>query len=500
MFYSKVVSWFGKYWLETIILLIFATIFSGLSLVNHYNFRTNALDLGMFNHALYSFAHGKMNYFTLDLHGEFPVYFADHFSPLTMLYSPLYYFFGSWTLLLVQIVSVLLGALGCYKVCKLKLADNGLKYLVLIIFLAQWSIMSALAFDFHNNVVAAMMVPWLYYYYIKERRTAFLILFLLILIAKENMSLWLTFILIGFILQKGWQEIKNNWKNYFRFEVPLIVFSAVYFYIVVFKLMPFLYDDASRDMVSRIGYHGKTAGGLLSSMFNNPVETFRLFFVSDSTDPMSIGIKEELHWVVLLSGGIALVLRPAYLVMLIPIYVQKMLNGNSAYWGISSHYSIEFAPIIVLALIDLIRILKKPIFQYAVLSLVVVSTVWINYDKLKSRKTAWYDRTFNDFTYGPHYESGGIDVEFIRSELAKIPDEIPLSVSSNLAPHLANRDRLYHFPIINDAQMLVLFKEYRSSYPMSRENFSEMIKELIESGQFEMTVDSGDLLVLKRRN
>lgn len=500
MLQSKIVSWFGKYWLELIILIMFAAVFSCLSLVNHYNFRTNALDLGMFNHALYSFAHGKMNYFTLDLHGEFPVYFADHFSPLTMLYSPLYYLFGSWTLLLVQITSVLIGALGCYKVCMLKLSSNGLKYLILTIFLAQWSIMSALAFDFHNNVVAAMMVPWLYYYYLKERRTAFLVLFLLILIAKENMSLWLIFILIGFVLQKGWREIKTNWKKYLRFEVPLILFSAIYFYLVVFKLMPYLYDDASRDMVSRIGYHGETAGGLLASMISSPVETFRLFFESDSTDLMSIGIKEELHFVVLLSGGIALIFRPAFLVMLIPIYVQKMLNGNSAYWGISSHYSIEFAPIIVLALIDLIRILKKPVLQYIVLSLFLVSTVWINYDKLKSRKTAWYDRTVNDFTYGPHYQSGGIDVDYIREEIAKIPDQIPLSVSSNFAPHLANRDRLYHFPIIADAKMLVLFKDNRSSYPMSRENFHEKVNELLLSGQFETTLDKGDLLILKRIN
>jgi len=351
MFYSKMVGLFKKHWLETIILITFATIFSCLSLVNHYNFRTNALDLGMFNHALYSFAHGKMNYFTLDLHGEFPVYLADHFSPLTMLYSPLYYVFGSWTLLLVQIVSVLIGALGCYKVFGIYLPNSRLKCLVLIIFLAQWSIMSALAFDFHNNVVAAMMVPWLYYYYLKEKRTAFLILFLLILIAKENMSLWLIFILVGFVLQKGWYEIKTNWKKYFRFEVPLILFSAVYFYLVVFKLMPFLYDDASRDMVSRIGYHGETAGGLLTSMISNPVETFRLFFVSDSTDPMSLGIKEELHWVVLLSGGLALILRPAFLIMLVPIYVQKMLNGNSAYWGISSPLTGELAVIIVSSLL-----------------------------------------------------------------------------------------------------------------------------------------------------
>jgi len=58
---------------EITVTLIFTLIYCLVSFVNHNNFRTSSLDLGMFNQALYSFSHGKMNYFTLDLSGKSPI-------------------------------------------------------------------------------------------------------------------------------------------------------------------------------------------------------------------------------------------------------------------------------------------------------------------------------------------------------------------------------------------------------------------------------------------
>ena len=94
------------------ILLIFSFIFGLISLVNHYQFRTDALDLGMLNHALYNFAHFEQNLFTIDIAGEEVNYFGDHFSPIMFLYIPFYYLFGSYTLLLIQIVAIAFGGYG----------------------------------------------------------------------------------------------------------------------------------------------------------------------------------------------------------------------------------------------------------------------------------------------------------------------------------------------------------------------------------------------------
>lgn len=42
--------------LAYLILVVFGIIFSSVSFVNHYNFRTYALDLGLYNNALFDYA------------------------------------------------------------------------------------------------------------------------------------------------------------------------------------------------------------------------------------------------------------------------------------------------------------------------------------------------------------------------------------------------------------------------------------------------------------
>ncbi len=92
-----------------LILVVFGIIYGLISLVNHYNFRTYALDLGLVNHAIYDYAHFRVNYSTLLLDASPMNFLGSHFTLLPLLFSPLYWLFGSYTLLIVQIAAVLFG-------------------------------------------------------------------------------------------------------------------------------------------------------------------------------------------------------------------------------------------------------------------------------------------------------------------------------------------------------------------------------------------------------
>lgn len=498
MILQKPGNFLKRYRTEMLILLFFFILYSAISLVNHYNLRTAALDLGMFNHALYSFAHGKMNYFTLDLSGNSPNYFADHFSPITLLYVPFYYIFGSWTLLIIQIVSILFGAWGCYLILKLKIPHFKYAKIILIFFLFQWGIISALAFDFHNNVVAAMLVPWMIYYYLKDERWKVLVFLGLILITKENVALWMSFVFLGLILSKGFKELKNNYKNYLKWEVPLLLICFLYFYLVVSVVMPYLSQGQAVNQIARFGQLGDSVGEIIISMLKHPIDTIKMFFASNSKDPVSFGIKMELHRVVLISGGFALFLRPAYLVMLIPIYLQKLLSDNMAMWGINGQYSIEFTPIITLAMIDLLSRMNEDKWRKILLYFSTFFVIAISFITLRERKSFWYDYTVHDFTRKAHYTSGDLDLKFVYQEINKIPDKVPISVTSCLAPHLFKRDKLYHFPIIKDAEYVVLIKTLRSTYPIPSEDLEKHIDQLKQNDGFKVVVDKNDLLILKR--
>ncbi|MBD79048.1 MAG: hypothetical protein CL840_09030 [Crocinitomicaceae bacterium] len=95
-------------------ILVFGAIYCLISLTNHYNFRTSALDLGLYTNALYDYVHFQWNDSSV-----FKMYnenlLADHFDLYLILFSPLSLLFGTYTLLVVQIIALLIGGIGAYR-------------------------------------------------------------------------------------------------------------------------------------------------------------------------------------------------------------------------------------------------------------------------------------------------------------------------------------------------------------------------------------------------
>src|SRR6058998_3558949 len=137
-----------------------------ISLVNHYVFRTCAMDLGLYTNAVYDYSHFRWNDNSIKLYKNL---LSDHFTLLQMLVSPLSRVFGSYTLLVVQIAAVLFGGYGAYRYNKLRSADEFVALIMLLQFWSIWGIYSAFAYDYHDNVVAAMLVPWFFYYFHQKR-------------------------------------------------------------------------------------------------------------------------------------------------------------------------------------------------------------------------------------------------------------------------------------------------------------------------------------------
>ena len=473
------------------IILIFIFIFGLISLVNQYQFRTDALDLGMLNHALYNFAHFDQNLFTLDIAGQEVNYFGDHFSPIMFLYIPFYYLFGSYALLLIQILAIAFGGYGIYKYSQLYFKNNSIPILFLIHFFGFWGIYSALSYDFHNNVVAAMFVPWLLYYYEKSNKKMFLLFFVLILISKENMALWLAFILLGLVCKK---TTKSTFKKVLRFEIPLIVFALLFFVLTIRVVMPYLRDGQGFSQLARYSHLGNTIPEILNTIIQKPSYVFSLLFENTTDSLNNYGIKSQLHFMVLISGGFALFYKPRFLLMLAPIYAQKLLTNNTGFWGVHLQYSIEFIPIISISLIHFFsQVNLSKIYLYILAVATMFLTYFYTYDVIEERgiHAAFYSKA--------HYQSS-LNLKEINIQLEKIPSDAIVSVSSSIAPHLAARNTIYSLPHIKDAEYIILFTDKRSAYPISREQQKKDIEKLITSKRFTLVYSKNNLLVLKRNS
>ena len=470
-------------YLKAVVIILFALIYCSISLVNHYNFRTYSLDLGVYNNAAYDFCHFQSNTCTqlLDITEN---YFADHFALIPVLVSPLFWIFGSYTMLIVQIVSILFGGLGVYKYISTKTESVWLPLLAMIHFFVLWGIYSALAFDYHDNVVAAMLVPWFLYYFEKENWRATILFFVLIAVSKENMALWLVFICAGLMLM----NLKNK-RTVFYLGI-LIASAAVYFIVITKFLMPSLNPHGVLNQLGRYSGLGNDVKEVAITILTKPAYVWELFIKDEN------GIKAEVYFLLFFSGGIALFLRPVFFVMLAPIFLQKFLTSDQGVWSINGHYSIEFAPILSLALFSLLAGLRSSKLSMTLSLFSVCITAIATFVKIENPVPIGYSPVHKQFYKAFHYQRE-FDVKKINKALELIPANARVSAQTEIAPHLAFRDVFYSFPRVDDAEYIVLLKN-GNSYPLMNDDYQDRIQDLIYSDDFGVIYNDCDLLIVKK--
>lgn len=478
-----------------LILVVFAITFGLISITNHYNLRTYALDYGMFNNAIYDFSEFRNNEFTLGVSNKNMNYFYDHFSPITVLLSP-FRWLGTYGLIIAQILSVLLGGIGVFKYAKLKTKENSfLPLIATLYFFVHWGVVNAISFDFHTNVIMAMLIPWLFVAFEKKNWWLFALFLVLTLITKENSGLWLFFIFIG-ILINSWKSSDKKAKFVLVFSS---IFSGIYFYVVTSMVMPSL-GEGSKQLF-RYSHIGDSYSDIIVNLISNPIESFKYFYENTSTNTNFDFAKMEFHIMSLFAGIFLLILRPGYVVMLIPLYAQKFLSSQLSLWGIDGHYSIEFVPIMTLALIDIFKSIKLIWVANISLLLIVISTSISNYRTINKRSNSWYVYNNINLFKKEHYQSP-YNVKLIKEKIKAIPKEKVVSASNPLAPHMAYRDKIYLYPRISDAETIVLLRPLPNEincYPLKLDEFDNKLNSLTNSG-WKITYDEHNLIILENGN
>jgi len=262
--------------------------------------------------------------------------------------------------------------------------------------------------------------------------------------------------------------------------------------------MPVLQHESTNLQLNRYAHLGKSISQIILTIIQDPKYVFSLLFENPMKGELTFGIKSELHFMVLVSGGFALFYRPYYLVMLIPIYAQKLLSADTALWGISSQYSIEFVPILSLCLTDFLLKLKSIKVAYGVAVMTTISTLFFTYQTIESQKALWYNKTNTAFYDKTHYESQLNPAE-INKALLSIPKDAIVSASTPLTPHLAFREKIYQFPIVKDATYIVLLITKNNTYPLSEVEFSKQLNEYLNNDNYKVQYRKNDLLILKKK-
>lgn len=486
---NKIAKGIFKHFSLILVLTFFALIFASITFVNHYNFRTFGWDLGINQNAIYDYAYFRWNDCMI-MQPQFTNVLSDHFSLYPILVSPFYWIFGEWTMLIFQFLAILFGGFGIYKYVLNLTKNTTISTLAVAHFFSFYGIYSALSFDYHDNVVATMFVPWFLLYFEQRNWRKAILFFVLIIIAKENMALWAVFIGFGVSFKALLQKDKQTALKGLFFALA----AGVYFILVIKVIIPSLATPGRDYLHNSFNALGGNFGEVIVNIIKHPFKTIELLFVNHSGDPMYDGIKMETYLALALAGGFVMVLAPEYLLMIVPILGQKMFNDLPIRWGISVHYSIEFAPIIVIAVFTIIHRLKK--YKVAVASVFLASTFISSASFLDHRTSEYYNQANSQFYKKAHWKRD-FDVAEVNKLLKTIPADARVSAQSCLAPHLAFRDYIFHYPFIGNANYIALLPAEENKYPYDAETYQKAIDDFIASGKWVVFAKNEAVLILR---
>jgi len=294
--------------------------------------------------------------------------------------------------------------------------------------------------------------------------------------------------------------IVHYWKQPEKRKLALILFPcSVIFFILLFSvIIPAFEDESKKYALFDFTAVGATPSQALAFMISHPLKAIRLLFVNHSDTDYHNGIKQNFYVVYMVSGGLLLFLRPWFLIPFIPILAKKMYDDNPLRWSIETYYSVEFVSIMPpLIFMILANWRSLPLKRSVGGALCVITALMTGYKMLvpppnpivgESNK---YNIIHPDF-YKPEYH-----ISEVNAVIKKIPGNASVSGSGRLLPHLAYREKVYYFPIVKDADYIIVFKR-NDYYPLMKDDYEKAVASYESNADWRLLENTEDVLLFKR--
>jgi len=482
--------------------VVFGTIYGLLSLGNHYAFNTNAWDLGIFINALHDYSHGRLNGGELTHTAAHGNLLSDHLELLMLAFAPIQAVFGAATLLVVQMLFVLFGGVGIYRLVRHWTGSPWRGLTATVHFFSLFGVFGALAFDYHNNVVAACFLPWAWYA-LETQRYKWLWVFVgCMLLTKETTALLvLTLGVVWALRYRGAPRWQGVW-------VALV--SVVWFVLATKLIMPANATGNWTYAHFRYSLLGENGTEALITLVTRPFYALKNLFISHNPDPHYTFIKVEFWVYFLLGGGLFFFVKPRYWLIALPLLAQKLFNDDPRKWGILYHYNIELTVLMALATAEGLGRLPSRWFigrkrtalawGMAVLAFAATHTSFFTRYAVYQDKHEhiWWQR--KHFAAPPELAPGAL-----AEVRALVPADAVVAAHIVLVPHLAERDVIYVFPdgVWGDEWPVladyVIVSDHPDKYPFEPEYFEQMVQSLAAAPDWEMVLNRGGFRVLKRK-
>jgi len=470
-------------YLLIIVIFIFLIIAYIISIVKHNQFLSNAFDLGIYNQLVYKFSHFKYPastlYFTLNDNKVF--FLGDHVTLILPFESLFYWILGKNVLLYLQILYIVGGGIGIYKLINLR-KEKIVALLITILFFTNYSIYGALNFDYHTNILGTMIIPWIFYFYYTSNFLLFCTFTIIGMFTKEDISIY--YFLIGIVIL-----FKENFKlNKYISFISLV--SIIYFLICVKIILPTFspYADKQISNWKFIPDVGNSLEEIILNLISDPAK-----FINLMTNYPEKQLKINTF---LYSGGIIFLFEPILILPLVPLFLLTLLSSQWGMWGNFGHYNILFSVWIPIMFFYLTEKIKQRQLNILLILFFIYQNIRIlNNFHLDATKWTRFPYIFNSEYYHQRF-----NLKEIKELINLIPDNASVSASNHLIPHLAFRDNIYFYPNNNNAEYIAIIQSdcidryyyYSSSHDCFKDIFN-----LLKNNKYELIYNKNHVLLFK---
>jgi len=482
---TKIIPFIKSSKLWIILLLIIGAFFYILnSILPYLNFQAPALDVGLFNQVIWNFS--RFHEPTSTIRGVLHIW-ADHFHPILLLLSPLYWFTkGPVPILVVQALVAASGALPIYLIVRKKTKNIFLSFAAAFSYLFFVGLQNALNFGFYPENMGPALFSWAFFFLLEGKVTRYFIFLLLWLATKEDVSIFVSFFGIYIFF------FEKNVKNYKILGIITLLIGLVWYKLATGVIIPHYADqffDWAKTSTSKFMYFnydqlGSSPLEVIKNGIKNPFYVFYIF-----THP-EIKIFTELK--IIFSYGGIFVFSPLALVSL-PMFLEAFLANRQTLWEFHLHYQGLYSAILAIAsALAVARIAGKyPKFADKIYIsgglLIIFSIVFSNF-MLNSPLLSLRNYSFNSIEKNRE----------IKMILNRIPSNAAVTAQNTLAPYLSQRDKIYLYPRIEDSQYLVLAPSL-SKYPIEDNEYKIKLCNLIsQKNDFQLVDYNAQVLLFEK--
>lgn len=465
--------------------------------LNHFFYRTYALDYAIYNFAFFDFAHARLSPVPAYIYPFPSTFLQDHFSLTLPVLAPLYWIvnpiFGTYSLLIIQWVFICVGAWSTFKFVLHKSDNSILSYLAVLLYFCLFGRYSAYLNDVNLAIIGSSLIPTFFYFFETRQTAKTYALLLMLLLNREDYALWLMFIAFFLLVVNRKHQQKR------RVALTIGLLSIVYFILVMSVIIPAFEDEQRKYNLFDFSVVGNSPLQALLFIVKHPIESIKLLVINHNGDTWHDGRKSEFYIVYFLSGGFLLLSRPVFFIPFIPILLKKMYDDNPLRWSIEGYYSIEFVSIMPLfifwILSDYKRVNTAQILAISVVLLATIVTVW-KIETMPHNALVGQSNKYNFTTAG--FYKADVNRYEIKLVMSAIPDTASVCASGRLMAHLANREKIYYFPRYNGADYIAVLKK-NDFWPLYDYEFFAALDSIKKDNNWELTKDLNDVVLFTRK-